>query len=476
MSVLAKSESDYMKKFRYTVSMAFFCIVFVGAAAYAQNITVANISGAEGDEVTVPLSVTSAPNAVVSFQIDIEFNSEYLKYERISKLDTLVENFTVVNASLVGRNIIRFAGFDAGVGFDTGTSGLLANVVFKVKRGTCDTGKLPSPLILKNSLDAFDGWVLGFGKFSCKGKPCIPQNCDDGNLCTADRCDSARGCVNTENIYIVTVMPGRGGDISPTSAAVGCRGSQIFTISPDANYVIEDVKLNGSSVGKVKEYLLDNILSNYVVEAVFKRKAAPKKVKVAKNIVPSKKLKQVKKAKRTEAKLTPKMPKLKSKHKAALDKKILKKAHKPNLKKETEKKAVKQKTPLKVDEPKITKEVREEAQVQKTTPQLDEPKITKEVREKAQVQKSIPQIDEPKITEVGEETQVQEAEIEKERGKKTIKESGTSKNNSFMPSKPLDKAWYEDMRIIAAAVVGLLFGIIIFIWVLKLVFGSKGKE
>ena len=50
--------------------------------------------------------------------------------------------------------------------------------------------------------------------------------------------------------YTITASAGANGSISPSgSVSVNQNGSQIFTISPNANFSVADVLVDGSSVG-----------------------------------------------------------------------------------------------------------------------------------------------------------------------------------------------------------------------------------
>lgn len=45
--------------------------------------------------------------------------------------------------------------------------------------------------------------------------------------------------------------------------------SKTFTITPDAGYVIEDVLVDGESVGAVDKYTFENVREKHTIEAVF---------------------------------------------------------------------------------------------------------------------------------------------------------------------------------------------------------------
>jgi len=70
--------------------------------------------------------------------------------------------------------------------------------------------------------------------------------------------------------YTITVLSGAGGTISPSGIlTVNDGASQTFTITPDANYAITDVLVDGSSVGAISTYALANITANHTITAAF---------------------------------------------------------------------------------------------------------------------------------------------------------------------------------------------------------------
>ena len=73
--------------------------------------------------------------------------------------------------------------------------------------------------------------------------------------------------------YTIVATAGSGGSISPSGNVVVEHGSsKSFTITPDSGYEIDDVLVDGSSVGKVSSYTFDNVTSDHTIEATFKKK------------------------------------------------------------------------------------------------------------------------------------------------------------------------------------------------------------
>lgn len=70
--------------------------------------------------------------------------------------------------------------------------------------------------------------------------------------------------------FTLTAEAGNGGSITPTSALVAKGGSQTFTIHPDAGYEIEDVKVDGVSVGVVSSYTCTDVAKDSRIVVSFK--------------------------------------------------------------------------------------------------------------------------------------------------------------------------------------------------------------
>ena len=72
--------------------------------------------------------------------------------------------------------------------------------------------------------------------------------------------------------YTIEATAGSGGTISPSGNVVVEHGaSKSFAITADLGYEIDDVLVDGSSVGKVSSYTFDNVTSNHTISALFGR-------------------------------------------------------------------------------------------------------------------------------------------------------------------------------------------------------------
>ncbi|MDI6767479.1 MAG: T9SS type A sorting domain-containing protein [Bacteroidota bacterium] len=68
----------------------------------------------------------------------------------------------------------------------------------------------------------------------------------------------------------IAATAGSNGSISPSgNVRVPSLGSQMFAITPDAGYHVDDVLVNGSSVGAVTEYEFTNVTVDQTIHAVF---------------------------------------------------------------------------------------------------------------------------------------------------------------------------------------------------------------
>jgi uncharacterized protein (TIGR02145 family) len=74
----------------------------------------------------------------------------------------------------------------------------------------------------------------------------------------------------TLNAYIISSSAGVGGTISPSgSVEVASGADQSFTITPAFGYQVEDVLVDGSSVGAVQSYEFQNVTASHTIYATF---------------------------------------------------------------------------------------------------------------------------------------------------------------------------------------------------------------
>ncbi len=74
--------------------------------------------------------------------------------------------------------------------------------------------------------------------------------------------------------YEIHAEAGNGGDVSPDGKiSVRERLDKTFTITPDEGYLIEDVLVDGKSIGAVKTYTLKNVKEAHTIKALFKKES-----------------------------------------------------------------------------------------------------------------------------------------------------------------------------------------------------------
>ena len=84
----------------------------------------------------------------------------------------------------------------------------------------------------------------------------------------------AFGCESEVNsvTFTITAIAGANGSISPEGEVEVTKGAdQKFTIIPDADFVIDDVLVDGASVGAVDEYTFTGVSTDHKIEASFIR-------------------------------------------------------------------------------------------------------------------------------------------------------------------------------------------------------------
>ncbi len=71
--------------------------------------------------------------------------------------------------------------------------------------------------------------------------------------------------------YTITATAGTGGSITPSGAVTVNHGaSQTFAIAPATGYEVEEVKVDGASVGAVTSYTFTSVQANHTIAATFK--------------------------------------------------------------------------------------------------------------------------------------------------------------------------------------------------------------
>ena len=70
--------------------------------------------------------------------------------------------------------------------------------------------------------------------------------------------------------YTIKATAGAGGSISPSGNVSVREGrDQTFTITPDKDYAVANVKIDGKSIGAVKSYTFENVSRTHTIEVIF---------------------------------------------------------------------------------------------------------------------------------------------------------------------------------------------------------------
>lgn len=97
---------------------------------------VASLTAKPSETITIPISITQAPE-VSAFQFDIDFDSSILTYLSISKVDTLLNDFLLVDGNLIEAGSLRIAAAAFNAQPFSG-DGILLNIQFSVHSDATD--------------------------------------------------------------------------------------------------------------------------------------------------------------------------------------------------------------------------------------------------------------------------------------------------------------------------------------------------
>ncbi|WP_084466372.1 Ig-like domain-containing protein [Kaistella palustris] len=117
-----------------------------------------------------------------------------------------------------------------------------------------------------SSCYAFDHWIAD-GVDAGNASPYIFSNVTANHTLTA---------VFAQNTYIITASAGANGSISPTGAtSITCGTNRTYTITPDPGFAVDDVVVDGVSVGAVTSYPFNNVTAGHTIVANFKAYVGP---------------------------------------------------------------------------------------------------------------------------------------------------------------------------------------------------------
>ena len=138
--------------------------------------------------------------------------------------------------------------------------------------GDYDLGEYAFLQAVVNSGYSFVGWFSGNEKIS--DDPVLAVLVDeDRSYKAVTRKTGGNSGFGTIEYRQINVAYIDGGTISPAgSSQIKYGASQTFTIIPDEGYEVEDVLVDGKSVGAVTSYTFENVTANHTISATFKKK------------------------------------------------------------------------------------------------------------------------------------------------------------------------------------------------------------
>jgi hypothetical protein len=101
------------------------------------------------------------------------------------------------------------------------------------------------------------------------GTFCVKAQAKDSNGALSDW-SGCKSITITENTHTITASAGANGSISPSGSLTVSHGSnRTFTITANATHHIQNVLVNGVSVGAVSIYTFNNVTQNHTIAASF---------------------------------------------------------------------------------------------------------------------------------------------------------------------------------------------------------------
>ena len=222
--------------------------IYYGTAPgnYTQNIDVGNVTTYTFTNLTGGLTYYFVATAYNTARIESSYSNEVSK--------TIVSNQVENTQSAVQQNSLNVT--KAGTG-----SGVVTSSPAGISCGAdCSKGYTAGTVLTLTAApdgnSSFAGW-----SGACSGT----GTC----LVTMDAAKTVTATFNLKS-YTITATAGSGGSISPSgTVTVNYSGSQSFTITPDANYTIGNVVVDGVSAGSVTTYTFANVTANHTISVSF---------------------------------------------------------------------------------------------------------------------------------------------------------------------------------------------------------------
>ena len=200
-------------------------------------------------------------------------------------------SFTVASASGLSRISYTFNIWSDGLGthaesstYSTGTASVTLTAIWKADAPSAPTlyGKTDTTIAVtavsgqEYSIDGGGTWQSSnafTGLSASTAYSIVSRVATSGNDLASDAGPALNATTNDPPIYIssyaITVTANEGGVISPSSTTVMEGGNHTFTITADEGYHIDDVLVDGISVGTVSIYTFENVRKAHTIEATF---------------------------------------------------------------------------------------------------------------------------------------------------------------------------------------------------------------
>ncbi len=198
-----------------------------------------------GENIEIELKATDS-TGVIAMLCEIEFDSEYLEILRYDDAKLIGGTLT----AKTDESPMRLFWMDALATENTLVEGTLGTFTFKALKA----GKTE---INVNYIEAYtkDGDLVPFE-----------------NAVTHVNIKESDTPVVEAKEYTIKATAGANGKINPSGEIKAIEGKQLlFIFTPDSGYKVDDVKVDGKSIGEILEYTYDSVNADSEIEVTFKK-------------------------------------------------------------------------------------------------------------------------------------------------------------------------------------------------------------
>jgi len=198
-----------------------------------------------GENIEIELNATDS-TGVIAMLCEIEFDAEFLEILRYDDAKLIGGTLT----AKTDESPMRLFWMDALATENTLVNGTLGTFTFKAKKA----GKTE---INVNYIEAYtkDGDLVPFE-----------------NAVTHVNIKESDTPIVEAKEYTIKAIAGANGKINPSGEIKATEGKQLlFIFTPDSGYKVNDVKVDGASLGAVLEYTYDSVNADSEIEVTFKK-------------------------------------------------------------------------------------------------------------------------------------------------------------------------------------------------------------